>query len=373
MIYFDCAATSLQKPPAAVRGACRAIRTMSSPGRGLHPPAIRAADCVYCCRRLLASYFDVNDPEKVIFTFNATHALNIAINTLVSPGDSVVVSGWEHNAVTRPLAALGARILTARAPLFDRAAAAAAFQRLLPGAACAVCTHVSNVFGYILPIEEISALCAQYGVPLIVDASQSAGTIPFSFSSLGAEFAAMPGHKGLLGPQGTGVLLCRDTASPILFGGTGSASVPREMPGFLPDRLEAGTHNVPGVAGLYGGVSWLSRLPKDAVLKHERRLMTRFASAVKGIPGLRLYLAEDPEAQSGVLSLTCDKLSCEELADRMGRAGVCVRAGMHCAPQAHESVGTLDTGTVRFSFSPFNTAEEVDISAQIMKKILSKA
>lgn len=370
MIYFDCAATSLQKPASVHRSVCRAVRTKASPGRGAYAPAMDAANCVFDCRSLLADYFGVEDPERVIFTSSATHALNTAINSLVSEGDTVVVSGWEHNAVTRPLTARGVELRTASAPLFSDEETLRAFDELLPGADCAVCTHVSNVFGYILPIEKISLLCKKHGVPLIVDASQSAGTIPFDFSALGAEFAAMPGHKGLLGPQGTGVLLCKSTAKPLLFGGTGSASAQPDMPDFLPDRLEAGTHNVPGIAGLYCGVEYLRSLPRDAVIKHERFLMRRFARQVECIPGLTLYLADDPERQSGVLSLTSEKLGCEELTERLGRAGICVRGGLHCAPLAHRTAGTIDSGTVRFSFSPFNTACEVDRAAQIMKKIL---
>lgn len=371
MIYFDCAATSLQKPFSVPRAVCCAIRSKASPGRGAYAPAMDAADCVFNCRSLLASYFNVDNPERVIFTCSATHALNIAVNSLVKPGDRVVISGWEHNAVTRPLTARGAEICVASGALFSDEETLSAFEKLLPGADCCVCTHVSNVFGYILPIEKISGLCHKYNVPLIVDASQSAGAIPLDFTALGAEYAAMPGHKGLLGPQGTGVLLCRDSAEPLIFGGTGSASIDTQMPGFLPDRLEAGTHNVPGIAGLGKGVEYLNSLPKYAVLNHERRLMHRFACRVRDIPDLTMFLSDDPQRQSGVLSMVSDKLSCEELAERLGRCGVCVRSGMHCAPRAHESAGTIDSGTVRFSFSPFNTEREVDCAAGVLKKILS--
>jgi selenocysteine lyase/cysteine desulfurase len=213
-----------------------------------------AAETAFNCRTEIAALFGMNDPEKVIFTMNATHALNIAIKSSVRPGDRVVVSGYEHNAVTRPLNVSGAQIAEARSPLFDQAACLDAFAKELPGADVCVCNHVSNVFGFILPIHEISRLCRRHGVTLIVDASQSAGAIDIDFSALDAEYVAMPGHKGLFGPQGTGVLLCRESALPLMQGGTGSNSAQVEMPDFLPDRLEAGTHNITGIAGLLEGV-----------------------------------------------------------------------------------------------------------------------
>lgn len=371
MIYLDSAATSLQKPRSVPAAVSRAITTMASPGRGCHAPAMKAADTVLNCRELLAGFFGVPTPEQVVFTFNATHALNIAIRSLVSPGDRVVVSGYEHNSVTRPLHALGAELVIARSPLFDTDAAVESFRAALPGAKCAVCTHVSNVFGFILPIEEIAALCREAGVPLIIDASQSAGTLPLDFSALGADFIAMPGHKGLLGPQGTGVLLCAAPGEPLLCGGTGSNSALPGMPDFLPDRLEAGTHNVAGIAGLYEGVKYLAARPEGAALAHERGLLRLFAEKAASIPELTLFYDPSGEAQSGVLSLCSARLDADTLAERLGEAGVCVRAGLHCAPTAHETVGTLESGTVRLSFSPFNTAAETQRAAAALKKILA--
>lgn len=371
MIYLDSAATSLQKPRSVAAAVSRAVTTMASPGRGCHAPAMLAADTVLNCRELLADFFSVPQPEQVVFTFNATHALNIAIRSLVSPGDRVVVSGYEHNSVTRPLHALGAELVVARSPLFDPDAAVDAFRAALPGAKCAVCTHVSNVFGYILPIEKIAALCRAAGVPLIIDASQSAGTLPLDFSALGADFIAMPGHKGLLGPQGTGVLLCAAPGEPLLCGGTGSNSALPGMPDFLPDRLEAGTHNVAGIAGLYEGVKYLSAKADGEVLAHETSLLAAFAERAEKIPGTTVFYDGGAGSQSGVLSLFSERMDADSLAEALGGAGVCVRAGLHCAPTAHETAGTLETGTVRFSFSPFNTRGETLRAAAILKKILS--
>jgi selenocysteine lyase/cysteine desulfurase len=373
MIYLDSAATSLQKPQSVARAVSGAVTRMASPGRGCYRPAIAAADCVLNCRILLARYFNVPTPENVVFTFNATHGLNIAISSLVIPGDRVVVSGYEHNSVIRPLNAIGARILVAESPLFDRPATVEAFRRALPGARCCVCAHVSNAFGFILPIAEIAELCRKEHVPLIIDAAQSAGILPLDFSGFGAAFAAMPGHKGLLGPQGTGVLLCGGVSRPLMSGGTGGNSTEGLMPDFLPDRLEAGTHNVAGIAGLTQGISFILSKPAGAIFRHERNLCHALAGQLGKISGLKLFLDGSGSAQTGVLSVCHDKMPCDALAERLGAAGICVRAGLHCSPAAHRSAGTLEQGTVRFSFSPFNTRRETDITAEVVKKILSGA
>ena len=209
MIYFDSAATTFQKPASVAAAMQEAMNTMSSPGRGGHPAAMRAADTAFLCHSELAKLFGVGNPEQVVCTMNATHALNIAIKSLVRPGGRVVISGYEHNAVVRPLVALGAEICVAEAPLFQAEAVKAAFERLMtPDTDAVICNHVSNVFGFIQPIEEIAELCREKNIPFIVDASQSAGVLPLNMTALGASFMAMPGHKGLYGPQGTGVLLC---------------------------------------------------------------------------------------------------------------------------------------------------------------------
>lgn len=361
MIYLDSAATSLLKPPSVARATAMAVRTMASPGRGGHSAAMRAADTVFACREAAAELFHVPEPERVVFTMNATHALNIAIHSLVSPGDPVVISGYEHNSVTRPLHALGAQVRVAESPLFDPEAAVSAFRRALPGAKAAVCAMVSNVFGYLLPVREIAELCAAAGVPLIVDASQAAGCVAFDAAALGAAFVAMPGHKGLLGPQGTGILLCFAQPKPLLCGGTGSQSVLQDMPEELPDRLEAGTHNVPGIAGLLAGIRYLSAQSVEHIERRERWLAQ---------PRLEVFASPDPACQTAVLSVRCRDMDSELLAQELARYGIAVRAGLHCAPVAHRTAGTLETGTVRLSLSPFNTDAEIARTARVFHEIL---
>jgi len=373
MIYFDSAATTLQKPPQVAQASFRAIGAMASVGRGGHAPGRLAAETVFRCRQLAAELFDVPDPDHVVLTFNATHGLNIAIRSLVEPGSAVLISGYEHNAVTRPLAAIPRLdIRVASAPLFDRAGILEAFRRELDrgGVGVVICNHVSNVFGFILPVEEISALCAERGVPFILDASQSAGTLPVSLTELHAAYIAMPGHKGLYGPQGTGLLLCgEDAPQPLLYGGTGSASVLQTMPDVLPDRLEAGTHNVCGAAGLLEGMRFVRRRGITRIAAHEWGLCRRMMDGLAKLPGVEVFRGE-ADSQGGLCSFRWPGEDCEVLGDELAKRGVAVRAGLHCAPLAHRSAGTEESGTVRLSFSAFNTRAEVDRALGILRTVI---
>lgn len=366
MIYLDSAATSFQKPPEVSRAMLRALRLCSSVGRGGYRQASEAAQTVFDCRVQAAEYFDCS-PEQVVFTMNATHGLNIAVRSLVPPGGRVIVSGFEHNAVTRPLHARNARLCVVGRRLFDPQGLLLELEQALQTPAdAAVFTHVSNVYGYILPLREIAERCRSAGVPLIVDCSQSAGHLPLSLRRTGARFFAMPGHKGLLGPQGTGLLLCAAGAEALIYGGTGSNSAEQEMPDFLPDRLEAGTHNVPGIAGLAAGLRYLRRQKPGAILAHERRLVGVARRELSRIEGLRLFSGAE---QSGVLSFIPPDGDCEGAAERLAAQGVAVRAGLHCAPLAHHSGGSFETGTVRLSVSPFNTEEEILRAANFCMKL----
>ena len=357
MIYLDSAATTFQKPLSVSYAMQRAMRTMSSPGRGGYAAARAAEETAFRCRSLAAELFGVPSPEQVVFASNATHALNIAIRSLVPEGGRVAVSGYEHNAVTRPLHALGARIKVAASPLFDRAALLRAFENSIsPELDAVVCTHVSNVFGFVLPIKEIAALCRAERVPLIVDASQSAGILPFELDTLGAAFIAMPGHKGLYGPQGTGLLLCAHDAAPLLYGGTGSASLEQTMPDFLPDRLEAGLRFV--------------RERRERIERHERALIARAAAALRGMDGVTVYAARDAAEQVGVLSFNLDGREPEETADALAQRGFALRGGLHCAPYAHRTAGTLPNGTVRLSVSTFTSAADIDAFAHVLQSIV---
>ena len=343
MIYLDNGATSFHKPPGVYRAVQEAMHCCANPGRGGYMAARNAADVVFGCREQAGKLFDCL-PEQVVLTTNCTHGLNLAIRSLVKPGSSVVISGFEHNAVTRPLHAVGANIRIAGRKLFDWEDTLKSFEKQLEGADAAVFTHVSNVFGYILPVEQMAALCRDRGIPFVIDGAQSAGSLPLSLRELGADFIAMPGHKGLLGPQGTGLLLCKENAEPLLYGGTGSYSRQQSMPPELPDRLEAGTLNVPGYAGLREGLRYLNQTGVETILKREHRMLKQ---CIRGLQKAGMQVYSGPH-QAATVSFRSG-MDCEETADFLAREGIAVRAGLHCAPYAHDSAGTLETGTVRVS------------------------
>ena len=322
MIYFDAGATTLQKPETVARAMYRAVGQLSSPGRGSYPATRAAEETDLQCRTLAAKLFGVTDPARVVFTSCATHGLNIAVHTLVKPGGRVI------------------------------------------------CTHVSNVFGFRLPVERIAALCREKGVPFVLDASQSAGMLPVDMDALGAAFIAMPGHKGLYGPQGTGLLLCGAEPEPLLRGGTGSQSILQEMPEELPDRLEAGTHNMPGIAGLLEGLRFVEQQGVGRIAGHERHLTRQMAARLRDIPGAEVFYTPEDGAQTGVLSFRLDGWDCEALGEALAAQGAAVRAGLHCAPLAHRTAGTLETGTVRCSFSAFSTTAQVEHFAHILRQIV---
>lgn len=363
MIYLDSAATTMQKPASVSAAVCRAMACMASPGRGSHRPAMRAAETVFQCREMAARLFDADQPDHVVFTSGATHGLNIAIKSAVKPGSAVLITGYEHNAVTRPLKAIpNLSVQIAESPLFHPDLLLEQVrEKLKRGVSTVVCTHVSNVFGYVLPVREISNLCREKKAVLIVDASQSAGCLPISMREWRAEFIAMPGHKGLYGPQGTGILLCaNETVKPLIEGGTGSASAMQTMPEYLPDRLEAGTHNVPGIAGLLEGMKFVETRGISNILDHERNLALYVARGLERIPGVEVFYARGLKNQVGVLSFRLEGVDCEAAAERLGQKDIAVRAGLHCAPLAHQSAGTMESGTVRVSFSAFNTLYDAE-------------
>lgn len=367
MIYLDHGATSWPKPEAVARAADWGLRRLGNPGRGGYPIAMEAAGAIYRCRQVAGELFSCA-PENVVLTTSCTHGLNLAIGTLVKPGGRVVVSGFEHNAVTRPLYGLGAQVEVAGRRLFDREDTLSAFENVLrthPDAA--VFTHVSNVFGYVLPVEGIARLCRQYGVPFILDAAQSAGSLEVNMEALGADFIAMPGHKGLQGPMGTGLLLCSHPPEPLFRGGTGSLSAQQEMPDFLPDRAEAGTANVSGFCGLAAGIRWVGRVGLQTIARREARAAALAAEGLRSM-GLTVFSGMD---QAGTVSFLPPDGDCETAAERLAGQGICLRAGLHCAPFAHESAGTLKTGTLRVSFGPQANRGQVRGLLEAAKRVFS--
>lgn len=344
MIYLDNGATSFPKPQEVSQAVARALEQGANPGRGGYGAAMEAGNLVLNCREAAGRLFHCK-PEQVVLTANCTQGLNIAIGSLIKEGDRVLISGFEHNAVVRPLYARKADLRIAGRRLFQWEEILESFRReLRRGVDAAVFTYVSNVFGYILPVEKLAALCREAGVPFILDAAQAAGSLKVSME-LGADFIAMPGHKGLLGPQGTGLLLCGQPGKPLLYGGTGSQSRSHEMPQDLPERLEPGTLNVPGAAGLAAGISIVERKGTDAIFRREHTQAEKLSRDLRDL-GFRVFAGEH---QAGTVSFQ-GRRDCEEIAAYLGKRGIAVRAGLHCAPLAHESAGTIAQGTVRVSF-----------------------
>ena len=372
MIYFDSAATTLQKPKVVSLAMEKAIRTMSSPGRGSHQATQLAEETAFQCRLAAAELFGVSRPENVVFTFNATHGLNIAIRSVIKPGMRVLVSGYEHNAVMRPLFAIpGIELTVLDTPLFHPDQMLAEFTAALErGTDAVICNHVSNVFGTVQPVGEMAAQCRMKKIPMIVDASQSAGILPVRMDDWGVSFIAMPGHKGLYGPQGTGLLLCNASADPLLCGGTGSMSQSLQMPDELPDRLEAGTHNMPGIAGLLEGIRFVEKKGISTIFSHERRLAMEMCQYLRNIEDVHVFWREGFAHQTGVISFVVEGRDTEEVAEALASRGIALRSGLQCAPLAHRTVGTMRTGTIRWSCSAFNQKNELEQFAQELRAVI---
>lgn len=371
MIYLDNAATTLVKPRAVGEAVRRALVSAAGYARGGYEAASRAGNLVYDCREQAAALFGLSDPARVIFTLNATHALNLAIHALVRPGAKIAVSGFEHNAVMRPLALRKIRPVVLKTPLWEPETAVQSVKdALADGAEIFILNHVSNVFGYALPLDEIAPLLTAAGVPLILDASQSAGVVPLDVSRYPCLAAVcMPGHKALYGPMGTGVLLALDerlASRPLMAGGTGSRSEEMAQPDFLPDAQESGTPNVPGLAGLAAGIRFVRSVGPENILAHERRLAQETARALEGTGLLEVF--SNP-AQTGVLSVRFRDIPAESAAEQLARQGIAVRAGLHCAPLAHRTAGTEQTGTVRLSFGFYSTAGQAEQAAKAFKLV----
>lgn len=370
MIYLDNAATTLYKPRAVEQAMRRAMYGAAGYARGGYAAAARAGELVYACREQAAALFGVRDPARVVFTMNATHALNIAIHALVQPDSRVIVSGYEHNAVMRPLTARNIEPTVLDAPLWDSAAMVEAVRNALrDGAELMILNHVSNVFGYAVPLDEIAPLLERAGVSLILDASQSAGVLPIDVKRYPCLAAVcMPGHKALYGPMGTGILLALDdriAAEPLLTGGTGSLSERMQQPDFLPDALESGTPNVPGLAGLAAGIAFVRSVTPERIAAQERRLIRELVRALSAVPCIECFTGAP---QTGVLSFRVPGVPSEHIAETLAHEGICTRAGLHCAPLAHRTAATEDTGTVRLSLSFYSTARQLEQAAETVCK-----
>ena len=375
MIYLDNAATSFPKPPQVIRAMTDALQNFgANPGRGGHQLALQAGRTVEKCREAAASLLGVSSPERVIFTRNCTESLNIAITGMLHKGDEVICSHGEHNAVMRPLERFVSRgDITVKLLRPDERGVLSpdTLRRAVTSrTGLVIICHASNVTGVIQPVRELGAVCREKGIPFLVDAAQTAGVLDVTLDSLYADMIAMPGHKGLLGPHGTGLLALREgiAPEPLILGGTGSASESVRQPELLPDRYESGTLNLPGIAGLLAGLSFVTQYRED-IHRYETALNDRLRRQLAGIPGLRL-LGDDRAPRVAITSVVPDGGDSAALADALDATGVAVRGGLHCAPAMHSYLGTLKSGAVRFAPGPYNTEQEIDDTAALVARLM---
>lgn len=380
IIYFDNAATTFPKPRSVVTEVEQCIKhACGNPGRSSHALAMAAAEKIFACREQLAAFFGQSNPENVIFTLNATYALNMAIKGLIAPGDHVLISDMEHNAVLRPLEALKSQgvtwqtfptVLEGRALSDDEICAEIHARMLAERPSLLICCHQSNLCSRALPVDRIGRLCRQNGILFLLDASQSAGHLPLSLSASGADVICAPGHKGLFGVQGCGFLLLSKRVFPrtLIEGGNGVDSLSPDMGELLPERLEAGTLPTPAIAGLCKGLQFLSALTPWEVHTHEIALFNALYDRLQSDStlGATVYL---PEYPGSVLLFSLRGMASEAVGQALAQKGICVRSGFHCSALGHRTLGTPPDGAVRVSFSLFNRKRELDRLIAVLREL----
>lgn len=375
MIYLDNAATTMSKPAQVVDAVVDAMRTFGGVGRGVHASALQADTAVYRARLAIAELLGAPDASRVAFASNATEALNTAIAGLLDAGDHAITTAASHNSVLRPLYRLrdAGTIELDIAPIaadgsLDYDALEALFK---PSTRLVVVTHASNLTGDVYDVERIARMAHAHGARIVVDAAQTAGTWPIDMGGQGLDVVAFTGHKGLFGPQGTGGLCVAEGVDvrPLKVGGSGVHSFDEQHPTFMPERLEAGTLNAHGIAGLGAGVSFILEQAIEEVCRHDRCLAERFREEAAAIPGARI-LGGGADGRCAIVALNVGEVDSGEVAFRLNSEfGVCTRAGAHCAPLMHEALGTVEQGAVRFSFSYLNTDEEVELALAALRAI----
>lgn len=375
LIYFDNAATTCMKPPEVAVAVARAIDSFGGVGRGVHEASLDAGMTVFSARQRIASLFGYPNPKQLSFAYNATEALNIAICGLLEPGDHAVTTAASHNSVLRPLfraqdARLAKVTIVSIGPdgSVDYDEFEAAFK---PNTRLAAVTHASNLTGDVYDIARMAEIAHAHGALLVVDAAQTAGIVDIDMTTDNLDVVCFTGHKSLYGPQGTGGLCVREgiDIKPFKVGGSGTHSYDREHPSFMPERLEAGTLNAHGIAGLLAGVTYIADKGVDVIRTETQALASRFESGVREIDNVKLYGGGGMD-RTGIVALNIGDFDSALVADLLNAEfGICTRAGAHCAPLMHEALGTDQQGAVRFSFSHFNTAEEVDAGISALAEI----
>ena len=375
MIYLDSSATSFLKPPQVAEAVFRSFNTIGNAGRGAHAPTLNASRLIYDTREKLAALFGTPDPSRIAFTCNATEALNIAIHGAIHPGEHVITTACEHNSVLRPLYLKekeGTELTIIPADKKGRIRYDLLESSVKSNTSAIVLTHASNLSGNVTDLAFVSNFAKKYGLLLIVDASQTAGSLPINVVKMGIDILCFTGHKGLFGPQGTGGLYVREglTLSPLKSGGSGIHSFDRQHPTDMPTALEAGTLNGHGIAGLNAGLDYILSTGVKNIHAKEISLARRFVKGISDISDLKLYGDIDAPLRTPIISLNIGNMSSASVSDILWEDyEICVRAGAHCAPLMHKTFGTEKQGAVRFSFSCFNTEAEIDTAIQAMHEI----
>ena len=379
MIYLDSAATSYHKPNGVARAVAEAISHMGNPGRGAHEASLDASRVVYGTREKMAELFGAEEASQIVFTANSTESLNIAIQGLVDPGDHVITTVMEHNSVLRPLYLCQQRGVSLTILPFSAAGTVTpeAIEAVIrSNTRMIVCTHGSNLTGDLNDLEAIGRVCKKHHLLFVVDASQTAGVFPIQIDSMNIDVLCFTGHKSLMGPQGTGGMCVRKGVRirPLLVGGSGIDSYSKIHPQVMPTALEAGTLNAHGIAGLSAALDFIKKVTPDVIRQREEELTRRFVSQIKSIPGVKLYGNYEQFPRAPILSLNILDYDSGEIADVLAQDyGIMTRAGAHCAPLMHEALGTKRQGAVRFSFSYFNTEEEIDQAANAIRELAEEA
>lgn len=375
MIYLDSSATSFLKPPQVAEAVFRSFNTIGNAGRGAHAPTLNASRLIYDTREKLAALFGTPDPSRIAFTCNATEALNIAIHGAIHPGEHVITTACEHNSVLRPLYLKekeGTELTIIPADKKGRIRYDLLESSVKSNTSAIVLTHASNLSGNVTDLAFVSNFAKKHGLLLIVDASQTAGSMPINVVKMGIDILCFTGHKGLFGPQGTGGLYVREglTLSPLKSGGSGIHSFDRQHPTDMPTALEAGTLNGHGIAGLNAGLDYILSTGVKNIHAKEISLARRFVNGISDISDLKLYGDIDAPLRTPIISLNIGNMSSASVSDILWEDyEICVRAGAHCAPLMHKTFGTEKQGAVRFSFSCFNTEAEIDTAIQAMHEI----
>lgn len=379
MIYLDNAATTLHKPPQVEQAMLDALRTAGNPGRGAHEPTLHASRLVYAARCAVAKLLNAPDPSCIAFTANATQALNTALGGLFRPGDHIITTICEHNSVLRPLYHLREIGVNFSFTGVDEKGRLRYDQWegfLRPETRALVVTGASNVTGNGTDLARAAEFAHRHGLLLIVDAAQTAGELPLNVQVLGIDVLCFTGHKALLGPQGTGGLYVRPGLSvrPLVVGGSGVHSFDEQHPAQMPTALEAGTLNVPGLAGLCAGVEWILAQGVETLARREQALTVLFYERIRDLPNVKIYGDPEMTPRAPIVSLNIGDEDSARIADILWEEyGICVRAGAHCAPLMHKALGTAEQGTVRFSFSHFNTEAEVLQAAAAVRELAQEA